>query len=439
MPEVGNAPHGASGLPSLAANRSLFADRDFRLLFGADVASKLGTQVTLWALPLIAAVVLRATPLQVGLLTAAQMVAFLLIGLPAGAWVDRLRRRHILIVSDLGRFVLLASIPVAWGLGLLGMPQLYVVALLTGALTVFFDVARQSYLPHLIGRDRLMEGNARFAAVDSTAQVSGPALAGYLIQLLTAPVAIVTNALSYVISATSLMAIRPREPRPERAAHRHLGREVGEGLRYVFGHRLLRPVAVATGTFNLFANVRNTMLIVVLAGELRLPAGAIGLVMAFLGVGGLLGSLVARRVADRLGPGRAIWIPLAAAAPFVFLVPLVRAGWWLWLVGLALGVSGIAIACYNITQLSLRQRVTPERLLGRMNATMRFLVWGTLPVGSTVGGLIGQYATPRTALWAAAAGLSLSWLPVFASPLRALADLPPAPEPSAETQLPPAS
>jgi len=409
----------------MTVEKSLFSDRNFSLLFGADTASKLGTQVTILALPLIAAVTLRATPLQVGLLTAAQMLAFLLIGLPAGAWVDRVRRHHVLIVSDLGRFALLASIPIAWWLDVLGLPQLYAVALLNGAFTVFFDVAHQSYLPHLVGRDRLVEANSRVATVDSAAMTSGPALAGFLIQLLTAPIAIVVDAVSYLFSATCLAAIRRPERKPERVPDRHLGREVAEGLGYVFRHRLLRPVAVATGTFNLFASMRNAMLIVVVASELRLPAGNIGLLMAFLGGGGLVGSLVARRVAARLGPGRAMWIPMVAASPFVFLVPLVQSGWRLWLAGLALGVSGIAIACYNITQLSLRQRVTPERLLGRMNATMRFLVWGTLPIGAATGGLIGQYATARTALWVAAAGLALSWLPLFASPLRTLRQPPP--------------
>jgi MFS family permease len=409
----------------MSSEKSLFADRDFRLLFGADTASKVGAQVTMLALPLIAAVTLEATPLQVGLLTTAQMLAFLLIGLPVGAWVDRVRRQRVLIVSDLGRFVVLASVPVAWWLGLLTMTQLYVCALLTGALTVFFDVAHQSYLPHLVGRDRLVEGNSRVAAVDSAAQTGGPALAGYLIQLVTAPVAIVVDAVSYLFSATCVLVIRRKEPAPERSPGRHLGREVLEGVRYVFGHRLLRPIAIVSGTFNLFANVRNTMLLVVLAAELHLPAGAIGLVLSFLGVGGLLGSMIARRVGDRLGPGRAIWMPTAAATPFVFLVPLVSPGWSLWLAGLALGVSGIAIACYNVTQVSLRQWVTPDRLLGRMNATMRFLVWGTLPIGAAIGGLIGQYATPRTALWVAAVGLALSWLPAFFSPLRALRNLPP--------------
>jgi MFS family permease len=408
----------------MRAEKSLFADRDFRLLFGADTASKLGTQVTMLALPVIAAVALQATPLQVGLLTTAQTAAFLLIGLPAGAWVDRVRRRQVLIVSDLGRFGLLASIPVAWWLGLLGMSQLYVVALLTGALTVFFDVAHQSYVPHLVGRDRLVEGNSRIAAVDSVAQASGPAFAGYLIQLVTAPVAIVVDAVSYLFSAKCVSAVRRYEPRPGRAADRHLGREVAEGIRYVLGHRLLRPIAVTTATFNLFANVEIPMLIVVLARELRLPTGAIGLVFSLLGVGGLLGSMMAGRFVDRLGLGPAIWIPMAATAPFAFLVPLVRPGWPLWLAGLSLGASGIVIASYNITQLSLRQRVTPQRLLGRMSATMRFLVWGTLPIGASIGGLIGQYATPRAALWVAATGLALSWLPVFASPLRALRELP---------------
>jgi MFS family permease len=414
----------------------LLHEHDFRQLFVADTISQLGTQVSLLALPLVAVLALRASPFQVGLLAACETAAFLLIGLPAGAWVDRMRRRNVLITGDLGRAVVLGTVPVAWWLHALTMFQLYAVALVTGALTVFFDVAYQSYLPHLVGRANLVEGNAKLEAVRGVNQMAGPTVAGLLIQWLTAPVAVLVDAVSFAGSALFVGLIRKREPVPERTPDARLGREIGEGLRFVFGNRLLRAIAMCTGSSNLFSAIWFPMLLVVLARELRLSAGTIGAMLSVVSIGGLLGALTATRIAKRIGQGPAIWISVAVAGPFGLLIPVVQRGWLLGAAVLGAAVSSFSSVVYNITQVSFRQGLTPERLLGRMNATMRFLVWGTMPLGGLLGGLLAKYFGVRAALWIAAIGGMLVFLPVFLSPLRTMRDLPVAGDLPASGELP---
>ncbi|MGC9670825.1 MFS transporter [Planosporangium sp. 12N6] len=402
----------------------LLRHHDFRQLFIADTISQFGTQVTMLALPLVAVLALHADPFEVGVLAACESAAFLLIGLPAGAWVDRMRRRNVLVVGDVGRAVLLGSVPVAWWFGVLTMPQMYAVALLTGMFTVFFDVAYQSYLPHLVGRENLVEGNAKLEAVRGVNYIAGPTAAGLLIGWLTAPVAVVVDALSFAGSALFVGLIRKREPKPERRPDAHLGREIGEGLRFVLGNRLLRSIAMCTGSSNLFSNIGGAMLVVLLARELRLPPGTIGLFFSFGAVGGLLGALAATRVAARIGQGPAIWIPVAVSGPFLLLYPVIQRGWLLWAAAAGSLVYAFSVVVYNITQVSFRQGLTPERLLGRMNATMRFLVWGTMPIGAFIGGVLGRYLGVREALWIAAVGGMFTFLPVFLSPLRTMRELP---------------
>jgi MFS family permease len=402
----------------------LLREHDFRQLFVADTISQIGTQVTQLALPLVAILALDASPFEVGLLAACETAAFILVGLPAGAWVDRMRRHSVLIFGDVARAALLGSVPVAWWTGTLTMPQLYLVGLLVGVFTVFFDVAYQSYLPHLVGRENLVEGNAKLEAVRGVSQIGGPTIAGLLIQWVTAPVAIVVDAVSFLVSAVFVGLIRKREPKPERAPDAHLGREIGEGLRFVLGNRLLRSIAMCTGTFNLFSSIGFPMILVLLADELNVSAGTIGLVMSLSAVGGLLGAFTAMRVAKRLGQGPTIWMAPAFTAPFGLLIGLVQPGWLLWLGAAGFAVSMWGGVVYNIAQVSFRQGLTPERLLGRMNATMRFLVWGTMPLGGLIGGILGQHVGVRETVWIGAAGACVAFLPVFLSPLRTMRELP---------------
>src|SRR5262245_47584917 len=359
---------------SLRSRLGILAEFDFRQLFIADTVSQLGAQVTQIALPLVAVLALHATPLEVGLLAACDTAAFLFIGLPAGAWVDRMRRRSVMIVGDLGRALLLASVPIAWWQGWLTIPQLYAVGLGTGLLTVFFDVAYQSYLPHLVGREKLVEGNSKLEAVRGVSQLAGPTGAGYLIQYMTAPYAVATNAVSFAASALFVSRIRSREAKPERGPDAHLGREITEGFNFVVRNRILRSIAACTGSSNLFSAIAGAMWILMLAGHLHLSAGVIGLIFSVTSIGGLIGAFTAQRLAKVFGQGRIIWMSMAFTAPFALLTPIVQRGWLLaaFVVGNMIYWTGAVV--YNINQVSYRQSITPDHLLGRMNATMRFLV-----------------------------------------------------------------
>jgi len=396
----------------------------FRRLWIGESVSQLGTAVSQLALPLVAILAVHASTFQVGLLTALETAAFLVVGLPAGAWVERMRFRPVLIVNDLIRAAALGSIPLAALLGGLTIWQLYAVALITGVSTVFFDVAYMSYLPQLISREDLVEGNAKLQGSESVSQIAGPSVGGALIQLLTAPYAVLADALSFVWSAAWVLAIPARPPRPERVPDRHLGREISEGLRFVLGNPMLRAIAASTGLANLFSSMAMAVLYVLLARELHVPPGIIGLITSTAAVGGLLGSLIASRVAARLGQGPAIWIAAAAMGPGAFVAPFVHRDWTLVLLAVAQVAVWVGIVVYNITQVSFRQGLCPPQLLGRMNATMRFLVWGTMPVGGVLGGALGSALGVRATLLAAAIGQALSFLPVFCSPLRRMRELP---------------
>ncbi|MBM0261108.1 MFS transporter, partial [Micromonospora sp. 4G55] len=265
---------------------------------------------------MLAVDVLRATPGQVGLLGVLGTAAFLLIGLPAGVWVDRADRRTVMIFADLVRSALFASVPVAWWGGWLTIGQLYLVVLLAGAGTVFFDVAEQSYLPAVVGRDRLVAANSLLVSTGATIQIGGRALGGFLVQLLSAPVALVLNALAYLVSALVLARLRP-DVAPVGRAGRHdgFGRQLAEGVRHVLGNPLLRPLVLSLASINLTVNLMTTMLPVVFLRELGLGAGALGLFLGAGGVGALLGAVTARPLADRIGHGRALWLPGLIVAP----------------------------------------------------------------------------------------------------------------------------
>ncbi|MFE7527528.1 MFS transporter [Kitasatospora sp. NPDC057542] len=402
----------------------LLGHRDFRLLLTGAAAAQTGSQVTLVALPLVAVMVLDATPFQVGLLTAAETAAFLLVGLPAGAWLDRMRKLPVLIRADVVRCLAVGSIPPAAAFGVLTMPQLYLVALVTGVATVFFDVAHQSFLPAVLPREQLIGGNGALETVRSSAQIAGPGLGGGLVQLLGAPLAIVADACGYLASALLLVRIKAEEPRPEPEPGRSLRAEVGEGVRFVLGHPLLRAIATATATSNLFSAVLTAVQTVFWVRVLDLSPGAIGVLLSVSAVGGLAGALCAGQLARWIGQARLIWLSTVVTAPFALLWPLSGRGAGVVLFGLASGVVLFGAVAYNVAQVSFRQSVCPPELLGRMNATMRFLVWGTLPIGALVGGVVADAAGPRTALWLCAAGFLLVPLPLLLSPLRRMRELP---------------
>jgi MFS family permease len=404
--------------------RGLWHHPDFRRLWIGESVSQFGSTISQLALPLVAILIVHASTFQVGLLVTFQMAAFLLVGLPAGAWVDRMRFRAVLIVNDVLRALALASVPVAQWRGVLTIGQLYAVAVLTGVCTVFFDVAYQSYLPQLVEREQLVDANARLEASASVSQIGGPSAGGLLIQALTAPYAVLLDAVSFLWSAAWVAAIRTAAPKSERLPHRNLRREVREGLRFVLGNRLLRSIALCTATFNLFGSMAAAVFYVLLARDLHLSPGSIGLIESTSAIGGLAGSVLASRFARRVGQGPAVWMSALATAPCGFVAPFVQRNWTLALLAFAQAVMWLCLVVYNITQVSFRQGLCPPALLGRMNATMRFLVWGTMPVGGIVGGVLGEAVGVRQTLFVVAVGSSLAFLPVFLSPLRHLRELP---------------
>jgi MFS family permease len=397
---------------------------EFRRLWVGETVSQFGTMISQLALPLVAILVVHASTFEVGLLTAFETAAFLVVGLPAGAWVDRMRFRWVLIINDLTRAALLGSIPLAQFLGVLTIGQLYVVALGSGVSTVFFDVAYQSYLPQLVDRKLLVEGNAKLQASESVSQIAGPSIGGLLIQAVTAPYAVLVDALSFLWSAGWVITIKARPPKPERRPDRHLRREIRDGLRFVLGNRLLRAIAMCTGSSNLFSSMMFAVFYLLLARQLHVSPGIIGLISSTSAIGGLTGSLVASRFAAKVGQGPAIWISAAACGPCGFVAPFVQRGWTLALLSVAQIGLWLGVVVYNITQVSFRQGLCPPELLGRMNATMRFLVWGTMPLGGILGGVLGSEIGVRETLLVAAIGGSLTFLPVFLSPLRRMRELP---------------
>ena len=410
-------------------NRSLFRHRDFLKLWSAETISQFGTQITLLALPIIAATTLNVTPFEFGLLGTIAFLPFILLSLPAGVWVDRLRRRPILIAGDLVRAAALTSIPIAFALDSLTIWQLYVVGFINGCATVFFDVAYQSYLPSLVERDQIVDGNAKLQTSYSAAQITGPGVAGVLIGALTAPFAIALDALSFAVSALFMFAIRRHETAPEpqldeQGKRPSMRSEIGEGLRYVGRNPLLRSIAATTGLSNLFSNVLFSILILYLVRQLSFTPELLGLAFSLGSVGFLIGALVANRVAARAGVGPTIVVSAMAFGPAAILMAIAPPDLALPFVAASIFVAGFGGAIYNINQVSLRQAITPERIQGRMNATMRFIVWGTIPVGSLFGGILGGVIGLHETIWVGAIGGCFVFVPVIFSPVRRLKTIP---------------
>ena len=407
------------------AGPSLWRHRDFRLLWAGQTVSRVGTEVSLLAIPLIAIQVLHATTFEVGALTAIETLPFLLVGLPAGAWVDRMRRRRVLIVADVGRLLALGSIPVASAFASVTLAQLFVVAFGTGVLTVFFDVAYQSYLPELVDHRQLVEGNAKLAASESTAHVVGPGVGGGLISLVGATTAVVADALSYAVSFVCLIAIRTPAEAPDRGEHpTTLVTDIREGLRFVWHERRIRAVAFCTATSNLFSGVITAVVLLLMTRVLGFSGGTIGLVFAVSGVGAVLGAVTAPALARRFGVGPAIVGSIALGGIGPFLVAGATGSLAAAEIALGFAILGGTGVAYNINQVSVRQAICPRRLQGRMNASVRFLVWGTLPLGGFLGGALGSWIGIRSTLWVGAAGQALSFLWLLPSPIPSMRDMP---------------
>jgi MFS family permease len=393
---------------------SLWRHRDFMALWSGATVSEVGSQVSQLAIPLAALTVLHTGSAGVGLVRALGTLPYLLVGLFAGVWVERRRRRFVLVVNDAVRLVLFASIPIAYALDGLTLVQLYLVAFIGGVATVLFDVAYQSYLPRLVEHHQLMEGNAKLRLSESVAQVGGPGIAGLLIRVLGPAPAVAVDALSFAASALGIAAIRSREPEPvARSGRGSTASLAAAGLRYVGRHPILRWIAACSTIANLSLAMVETVLLVFLARTLHLDAGRIGLVFLLGGTGVVAGALAAPRLVRRQGPGPACLAGVCVGAFGALLAPLAAgrpSG--MWLVAASQWLVSFGLTAYNVTQVTVRQAVCPDAMQGRMTATMRFLTWGVLPLGNLAGGLLGSMIGLRSALWVSAVvgAAAIPWL-----------------------------
>ncbi|KQR16828.1 MFS transporter [Cellulomonas sp. Leaf334] len=409
--------------------RSLIHHPDFRRLWTGDAFGQLGAQLTALVLPIFAVQQLAATEWEMGVLNAAEYAAFLVIGLPAGAWVDRMRKRRVLVVADLVRAAVLATVVVTAATGHATVPLLIVAALIVSVATVFFDVSHQSYIPGLVGLDHLVEGNSKLQATASVAQVVGPALGGLLLRVIAAPALIAVTVVTYLISAFAVGRIRQQETPPHPDTRRPLRVEIAEGLRFVVHEPYLRRIVACTSLANFANAVGGAVLVIYVLRTLGLGTAAYGAILSAAAVGGLVGAVVAGRLAQWIGEGRIIPLSALVTAPAAALTPLAATGlvpaWPLLIAGGA--TFGFAVIVYNVAQVSFRQRVCPPPLLGRMNASVRFIVWGSMPIGGLLGGWLGTSLGVLPTLWVSVGITALAALPVVVSPLLRMRDLPGAP------------
>ncbi len=405
---------------------ALWSHPDFLKLWAGQTISIFGTLVTKFALPLIAALLLGAGPAQMALLAGAEIAPGLALGFFAGVLVDRLRRRPILIAADLGRALVLTSIPIAALAGVLRIQQLYAVALLVSILDVFFNVAYPSYLPSLLRREQLIEGNGMLEASASVAEVAGWGIAGLLVQLLTAPLAILVDAASFIISALSVRAIRAPEPLPAPQVEKpHAYHEALHGLRFTLSDPLRRALVGAGALDELFGNAIGVVIILYLVRDLHLSPALMGAIFAVGGISAFFGATFAGRLTRRLGLGRTMLFAAACGAPFAFFVPLASGPLLLATALLVLAQCGDGLrTLYMIDRLSLLQAVTPDRLQGRLHATIAVLEGIATLGGIILGGSLGAIIGLRATLFVACAGrlLGVAWLVV--SPIRHLHDFP---------------
>jgi MFS family permease len=395
------------------SGRSLLRRRDFLLLLAGQTTSQFGAQVSGVAIPLLAVLTLHASPFQLGLVNASGTLAFALVGLPAGAWIDRWTRRPILVASDLVRAVLLAGIPLAAVLGRLSIGQLIVVSLLAGLARVFFDVGYQSYLPSVVGKGALLAGNSAMETVRAIGQVAGPGLGGWLVALVGAANVVLFQAATYAVSAVSLLAIRTRETSPPAPGQRpRLRAQIGEGLRFVARTPLLRAVATTSTASNFAFGIASAVTFVFMVRTVGLTSTAIGIVLAVGSLTVIVGAAMTPWLARRVGSARIIWLSLAATGPIGLIGPFARPGWWVILLVTGTAAGELGQIVYAITQVSLRQRLCPERILSRVNATMRFLMMGTFPLGALLGGVLGELVGLRFTLWVSLGIVAVAVAPV---------------------------
>ncbi|GAA2743645.1 MFS transporter [Kitasatospora cinereorecta] len=422
-PGMSTRPDTSTGLDTAPASL-LRRHRDFRLLWTGETANKFGSAVTGLALPLIAVTALHASTVQVGLLGAAGWLPWLLVGLPAGVWVDRLRSRPIMLTATAASLLLFATVPLAARAGVLTMAQLLAVALATGTAGVFFQTAYTAYLPRLLDPADQAEGNAKLHGSASAAGIVGLGSGGLIAQL-TGPVnGLLANTCTFALSLWCTGRIGYREPERPARPRRSLRTEIGEGLRLVAGNAWFRTFTLFGAASNVMLTGYQTLLVVFLIREVGLPEGAVGAVVAIASTGGVAGAAVARRVAARMGTARAMLCFELTLPALAVLIPLTSGG--AGLLYYVLGGFGVSagVVAGNVIKSTFQQRYCPPELLGRLSASGAVLNFGAVPVGALAGGLLGDWLGVRPAMWVLCAGVPLAALILWFSPLRGRRDLP---------------
>ncbi|MEV4629512.1 MFS transporter [Micromonospora sp. NPDC049523] len=400
--------------------RSLWAVADYRNLWLSQTTSLFGTGITLLALPLVALLALDATPFEVGLLWAVEYLPILLIGLPAGVWVERLPMRAVMVVADLIRAAALLAVPIALAMDALSMPLLYVVTFVIGLGTLFYDVAQLSVLPSLVTQDRLVDANGKLELSRSVSQIGSPAVGGLMVQLLTAPLAVLADAVTYLSSAYYVLRIRKPAPAVRPAEKNSLRKDIREGMRFVFGHPLMRPLLLCATLAELASAIILALQVVFATEELSLNPAVIGVALAVGNGGGVVGALVAEPLARRFGTGMTFMASIVLFTAGSAILPI-STGPVTFASGMFVAYLGAFI--FNVLQVSLCQAVTPPHLLGRMNSVFRFATWGVIPLGAAGGGLLVDVIGLPGVFWLAAGLNALSVLPPLFSKIPKLRDV----------------
>ena len=399
--------------------------RDFMLLWSGQAVSQAGSQVTILALPLVAIVILKATTFEVGLLSAATTSAYLLVALPVGVLADRVSKRRLVLVSNLAQLAVIGSVPLADAAGVLTLGQMYAVALTASVFSVLFSVSYTSYLPSVVGEDRLVEANGKLSTTQSLAQLAGPGLGALLVGLSSAARAMTADALSYLVSAACMLMIRSREPAIVAPPRRQpLRGQIADGLRYVLRDPILRKAVAWSGTANFFVIMVETLGPVFLVRTVHLHAAYVGVLLALGAVGGVAGGMLSGPLSRRFGSARMAWLSMTVVSLPGLLIPLARPGAWtlLFAVGWMSWTFGSTLCGVALT--SYQQATCPAEMRGRVAATSRWINWGTLPVGGLACGVLGSVLGVRATLWLAVMGGCCSGLWLYFSPLRNMRDIP---------------
>ena len=398
-------------------------ERDFRRFWLGETVSLVGDQITLIALPLVAVLELDANASQMGLLTAAALVPNLLFSLHAGAWIDRRgKRRQMMIATALGRAVLLASIPLAYVIGVLSFAQLYVASFLVGTLSVLFFVAYSTLFVSLVPRSRYLEANSLLHGSRALSFVAGPSVGGLLVQALSAPGALVADAVSFLASAFSLNSISPAEPPTEEPQRGH----VKAGIRYIRNSPIVRASLLATATINFFNFIFWALFILYATQVLEVRPSLLGLVLGAASIGGVIGSLIAGRLSRTIGVGPAFAVGCVVFPAPLVLVPLAGGAHWriVALLFAAEFLSGLGVMVLDITAASIKAALVPDRLRARVSGAYMVVNYGVRPIGALVGGALGSWIGLRPTLWIASVGAVAGVLWLLPSPILRLRELP---------------